>query len=155
MLRVAEYMQSRYFKFLTIPLLLAACPSITETNLEKQYGSAAPRQLDRDAKTHMPYALTADQYLSERASVQQDLSLNLVWDGDGTSGNIATPCTRRGNARLRLNTASWISVDWRIDDGSSVSNGPTGQRGLFDPEPSPCCRTKMIDKLINCKRELP
>ena len=44
MLRVAEYMQSRYFKFLTIPLLLAACPSITETNLEKQDGSAAPRQ---------------------------------------------------------------------------------------------------------------
>ena len=44
MLRVAEYMQSRFFKFLTIPLLLAACPSITETNLEKQYGSAAPRQ---------------------------------------------------------------------------------------------------------------
>ena len=42
--RVTEYMQSRYFKFLTIPLLLAACPSITETNLEKQYGSAAPRQ---------------------------------------------------------------------------------------------------------------
>jgi hypothetical protein len=58
------------------------------------------------------------------------------------------------NALWRV-AASWISVEWRIDDGSSVSNGPTGQRGLFELEPSPCCRTKMIDKLINCKRELP